>query len=846
MSGRSDRCPPTGSRTVTSSNRRTLCSLVLLTVPGATVFLSGAVKAQQPAAGSSPGMNMIFTASDFPALAGGIEVRTSGDAVAQIWSPASQEWRLSQDGDTVNLQSVENGGDPLPRWQKLGKVVLRAGHPLKVTVSGKKKPETDQAKAKPDSKSQGDPKTKDDPPAVPALLVLSTDLQADPERVLDLVRGRVDTAGPSPDRRRTEVRTNQEGAEFQPPSSAQAWRDRAMQLRQQMLVALGLWPMPPKTPLNPKIYGKLQRDGYTIEKVVLETMPGFTLSGNLYRPADKAGRVPGLLCPHGHWEDGRVNIDVQQRCIRWAKLGCVVFMYDMVGYNDSKPFTHAFLNDRLRRWGFSLATLQTWNSIRALDWLSSVADVDPARIGCTGESGGGTQTFLLTALDPRITVAAPVVMVSDSFQGGCVCENAAGLRLGTDNVEIAALCAPRPMILVGASGDWTAKTMTRAFPVIRGVYSLIGSTDRIEAAVFDFPHNYNRTSRNAVYAFMGRWLLGLGDPSSTREGQQQTEQPETLWTFDRNHPAPPNRKTPAQLETDLVRLLGVQIESLAPSRIGSTTWDAARRFLMVSLKNRVSLVNPPPEAIDHREVRRLSREGFTIVHSQIGRRLRGEAIPVVQLIPTRSTGRLTVIADSRGKAALATTAGQPSETARALLAAGQSVLGFDPLLVGESIDPARPVAHRPDPAHFETYNPSPAAGQMQDLATVLSWARSQADVREVSLVGQGLAGSQVLLARPLLEGLARTVVDLSGWQDSDGSGPLPPALDLPGLFQFGGFKAAAALAAPASLCIHRAGPAFERAWPETAYELAGSSHTLRFSPGEISPEALARWIDRGE
>ena len=169
-----------------------------------------------------------------------------------------------------------------------------------------------------------------------------------------------------------------------------------------------------------------------------------------------------------------------------------------------------------------------------------------------------------------------------------------------------------------------------------------------------------------------------------------------------------------------------------------------------------------------------------------------------------------------------------------------------PLFVGESIDPARPLAHRPDTVHFETYNPSLAADQMQDLATVLSWARSQADVREVSLVGQGLAGPQVLLARPQLEGLNRTFVDLSGWQDVDGSGPLPPALDLPGLFQFGGFKAAAALAAPASLWIHRAGPAFKRAWPEVAYELAGSAHTLRISSGEMQPDALARWIDRGE
>ena len=177
---------------------------------------------------------------------------------------------------------------------------------------------------------------------------------------------------------------------------------------------------------------------------------------------------------------------------------------------------------------------------------------------------------------------------------------------------------------------------------------------------------------------------------------------------------------------------------------------------------------------------------------------------------------------------------------------GQIVVGFDPLFVGESIDPARPLAHRPDTDHFLTYNPSLAADQIQDLATVLSWARSQAEVREVSLLGQGCAGAQVLLARPLLENLARTVVDLSTLQDAGDSGSLPPALDLPGVFQFGSFKAAAALAAPAPLWIHRAGPAFAKAWPEVAYELAGSAHTLRFSSGELTPEAVARWIDRGE
>jgi dienelactone hydrolase len=781
--------------------------------------------------------DLVFTASDFNRLADGIDPGLSGEVSAWVWSPARQGWSLLQDGDTVTLNSAEAGGDPLPRWQRIGKVAIRAGHQLKIVIAAKQKPAASEEKAK--------SKAKEEPP-VPALLILGADSQAGFDRVLDIVRGRIDAVDPSPDRRRTHVRTNSEGADFEPPTSAQAWRDRARHLREQMLVALGLWPMPPKTPLDPRIQGKLEREGYTIEKVVLETLPGFTLSGNLYRPVGKNGRVPGMLCPHGHWEDGRVNPEVQQRCIRWAKLGCVVFMYDMVGYNDSKPFTHAFLNDRLRRWGYSLAGLQTWNSIRALDWLSSLADVDPARIGCTGESGGGTQTFLLTALDARIKVAAPVVMVSDSFQGGCVCENAAGLRLGSDNVEFAALCAPRPMIMVGASGDWTAKTMTQAFPTIRGVYSLVGSIDRVNAAVFDFPHNYNQTSRNAVYAFMGKWLLGIEDSASTREGKQQTEKPEDLFTFGSGHPAPPNRKTPEQLESDLVKLLGSEIEAMAPTKTNPANWDTYRGYFRTSLENRVGIDNPPAEAIDQRETRRLTREGLTIIHSTIGRRRHGEAIPVVRLIPIRSSGRLTVIADSRGKAALATPSGQPAELVQAFLAAGQSVVGFDPLFVGESLDPSNPVSHRPDTVHFDTYNPSLATDQMQDLATVVSWARSQPDVREVSLVGRGLAGPQVLLARPVLEGLARTMVDLAGWQDSDGSGKIPPALDLPGLFQFGGFKAAAALSAPAPLWILRPGPMLAKSWPEAAYNIAGSSHCLQISSDEVQPDAIARWIDRGE
>src|SRR5262249_39388968 len=148
---------------------------------------------------------------------------------------------------------------------------------------------------------------------------------------------------------------------------------------------------------------------------------------------------------------------------------------------------------------------------------------------------------------------APVVMISDTFQGGCTCENSPGLRFGTDNVEFGALAAPRPMKLVGATGDWTAKTMTRAYPAIRDVYALTGTTERISADVFDFPHNYNETPRNAVYGFMAKWLLGIDDSASTKEPPVLLERPEDLYTFDADHPAPWGYNRPEQLEAYLIK-----------------------------------------------------------------------------------------------------------------------------------------------------------------------------------------------------------------------------------------------------------------------------------------------------
>jgi hypothetical protein len=269
-------------------------------------------------------------------------------------------------------------------------------------------------------------------------------------------------------------------------------------------------------------------------------------------------------------------------------------------------------------------------------------------------------------------------------------------------------------------------------------------------------------------------------------------------------------------------------------------------MLASSLKTRIGIHIPAADDLTDREVRCLTHGGLSIAHSVLSRRSAGDAIPVIKLTPAHPSGRLTIVADSRGKAGLATPSGEPDSLVRALLSMGQIVVGYDPLFVGESFDPSNPVARRPHTAHFETYNPALAADQMQDLATVLAWARSLPNVREVSLVARGLAGAQALLARPALDGLARTVIDLKGLPDPKSQGSVPAALDLPGVWQFGGYRAAAALTAPAPLLIYNARPAFDDTWVKASYAMQDAEHVLRLEPHSPSCEEIARWVDRGE
>jgi hypothetical protein len=349
------------------------------------------------------------------------------------------------------------------------------------------------------------------------------------------------------------------------------WQRRAEYLREHVLASAGLIPAPAKTPLRPQIFDERDRPDYSVAKVFFESLPGFYVTGNLYRPKG-AGPFPAILTPHGHWAYGRLeNTELNSapgRAINLARQGFVVFTYDMVGYNDSKQLTHEFGGKRDALWGLSLAGLQLWNSIRSLDFLEALPGVDRERIGVTGESGGGTQTFLLSAVDPRVKVAAPVNMISLHMQGGCLCENEPGLRLDTNNVELGALMAPRPLLMVAATGDWTNETPQVEYPAMQRIYRLFNAEDRVYSVQFDAPHNYNKSSREAVYAWMARWLKNAPADVQVSERPFTVERLNDLLVF-AGRPLPAGALTAAQLTEQWMASARQQLKNIDPRLLQS-------------------------------------------------------------------------------------------------------------------------------------------------------------------------------------------------------------------------------------------------------------------------------------
>ena len=257
-------------------------------------------------------------------------------------------------------------------------------------------------------------------------------------------------------------------------SSREEVERRREELRFNLQMAAGLYPWPEKTPLHAKYEHVGDYEGYSIKKVMFESRPGFWSTGNLYLPRPMKEKAPAILNVIGHWHPQRLTrndeADYPQQLANFARMGFICLATDMIGMVDSLQISHNYGSNEKELWQSNGLGVQLWNNIRALDLLCSMPEVDAERIGMTGASGGGSQTLFLSLIDDRIKAAAPINMISLQMQGGCYCENCAGLRRSTDNGEMCAMLAPRPLFLAGSTGDWTKDQETVEYPAMLEAY----------------------------------------------------------------------------------------------------------------------------------------------------------------------------------------------------------------------------------------------------------------------------------------------------------------------------------------------------------------------------------------
>lgn len=676
-----------------------------------------------------------------------------------------------------------------------------------------------------------------------------------------------------------------------PAKSPEEAKQRAEQVRRILRVTLGLWPTPTETPLRPVIHGKIDGGEYTVEKVYFESLPGFYVTGSLYRPKGKEGKQPGVLCPHGHFPGGRFQ-DVgratvrreiaqgaerfedegrsvmQSRCVQLARMGCVVFHYDMIGYADSVQFSleyvHQFSRERVKlkqapESGFYSAAaelrlqnvlgLQTFNSIRALDFLTSLPEVDAKRVAVTGASGGGTQTFFLCAVDDRPRVSVPVVIVSTTRQGGCTCENVCGMRIGTYNLEFTALHAPKPLLLISAD-DATRTMPERGFPELKQHYTTLGAKDNVaHAALLHFPHNYNYVSRTAMYHFVNKHLnLGLEEPILETPFRRLTQEQLTVW--DDKHPRPQGGR---DFERQLLRWLDEdsrrQMSDL--KRRDAKSLERYREIIGGALD---VLVRSGPSEVSWKAEKTTKGDGCQETLGLLRyRSVEGHQaeLPVVQLVPKTSAGKTVVWVDGQGKAGLYQEDGSLKTDVRRLLDAGTSVFAADLLYQGEFLADGKPITRGRWLAGEDAfaswtycYNLTPFAQRVHDILALAALARIQEPKpKEVALVG--LNGAGPLAAVALAQGrgaFTRTAVDLGGFRFAR----LTDVYDinfLPGAVKYGDLPGLLALAAPVELWVaDGAGKKLDDV--RAAYEAAGVSKRLTEYSGERkdSARAAVSWL----
>jgi cephalosporin-C deacetylase-like acetyl esterase len=681
---------------------------------------------------------------------------------------------------------------------------------------------------------------------------------------------------------------------FSPPADKQSWDSRAEKVRTQLKVALGLWPMPEKTPLNAVIHGKIERDGYTVEKVYFSSMPGHYVSGSLYRPTGEfKGKRPAVLNPHGHWPNGRfmeyddanvkssmalkvkktgqpaegseesARYPLQAKCVGLVRMGFVVFHYDMVGYADSTAITF----NEGHRAGFKSADaelrlqtimgIQTWNSLRALDFLESLPDVDSKRIAVTGASGGGTQTFILCAIDPRPAVAFPAVMVSTAMQGGCYCENCSYLRIGTGNVEFAALFAPKPLGM-SAANDWTLEIEKKGLPELQQLYKTLGVPDLVTAKCWpEFGHNYNQVSREMMYAWFNKHLFDKDE--AVKEQPFKPIPPKELSVYDSEHPRPKDELKSKELLAKMSEASDVQMKAIEPK--DSKSLDEFRRIAGTALKVMIGDELPKPGKLKiHMAPKEVKlADGVTMHLSKLGREGEGDAVPFAGVFKGKFDAGAVVWIHPEGRASLVEK-DQLVPAAKALVDKGFAIICPDVFNTGEfkgnwaadgkKNGKSELVANSKYPVNGNFvgftygYNHPVFSNRVHDILTAVLFARDALKAKTIHLVGWEGAGPWVAAARALSgDAVSRTAIDMNQFR-FENIKELTDENLLPGIVKYGGTGAILALCAPGEVFAHNHAGTSSGHLSKAAYDAAKASDALKRQPQKAKPDEVIAWLTR--
>ncbi|PQO39846.1 acetylxylan esterase [Bremerella cremea] len=704
--------------------------------------------------------------------------------------------------------------------------------------------------------------------SMPLLLILILPTFAvaqDPVRILP--------AGQLPDDARLAPPKDLDGYfPFSPPESKEAWQVRAEEVRTQLKVALGLWPMPPKSDLNLERVNVQKFDRYQVTGVRFESMPGFYVTGSLYEPVGKDGPFPAVLCPHGHWTNGRfyeandgeikkqiesgaesiaetAKNPMQARCVHLARMGCVVLQVDMLGYADSQQLSfelvHRFGKQRPemntnQRWGFfspqaeshleSVMGLQIWNCIRSLDLLESLESVDKSRLAVTGASGGATQTMIVGAIDPRIAAVFPAVMVSTAMQGGCTCENCTLLRVGTGNVEFAALFAPKPQGLTAAD-DWTKEVETKGFPDLKRLYALMGAEDKVHlTARTEFGHNYNAVSRRAMYELFND-ALGLNASVEERPYKRLTEKELTVWVG-RNQP-----EYSEEFERDLLAEWTVLSEQQINSLLSGdeTAFAKFREITEPALDVMVGRNSPTMDDLEFDVKIKEQREDYLLIGGLLHNDQNGSQLPALFLYPKDNWSGQTVLwLSDKGKDGLFAENGRLKSEVAKLVSSGVSVAGIDLIYQGEFLANEQtfeqaPKVENPREAAAYTlgYNRAVAAERINDIAAMATFMRNHERApKSVGLItfDPAMAGLASVVMAKDSKAFDFAAIKTDGFRFGKVDSIRSPNL-LPGGAKYGDVPAYLAMAAPIPLRV-MGEDAESLKWVSHAYEKKNQADRL--------------------